>query len=78
MRTEFLVFGCFKVNPFLEMSSAFKAPSGLLPQKFAAVILFGPAYDKFLLPVHVLFGEPMAAAGQNTSNVKRLEKNIIM
>lgn len=55
------------------MPSVFKAQSVLLPQKFAAVILLGPTYDKLLLPVHVLFGKPIAATSQNTSHVKRLK-----
>lgn len=46
----------------------------MLPEQGSAAVLGGPAYDQFLLPVHVLPGETMAAATQDPRHVKWLAR----
>lgn len=46
---------------------------GMLPEQRSAAILGGPSYNQFLLPMHVLPGQTMAAASQCPRHVQWLK-----
>lgn len=51
-----------------------EASSVMLPEQGSTAILGGPSNNQFLLPVHVLPGQTMAASTQSPCHIEWLEQ----